>query len=114
MKQKKNQSRKIKGLIRVGGFLIPFVIVLLTAAGYGAYQLTYLPKISCNSCHNIRLYVESYYGSENLDNLHNQATVGAKNAKKHHYQRWQVNWLLTLAGIIRIQCVKQNYQTRLV
>lgn len=66
----------------LGGFFIPFLVLLLAVVGYGAYQLTYQPRIACNTCHNIRPYVTSYFESEYMDNAHNQANVGCKEC--HH------------------------------
>lgn len=85
-KSQKNRFKtwlsKIKKKILVGGFLVPFIILLLVIVGYSGWQLTYQPKSSCNLCHNIQPYVSSYYGSEYLDHLHQDANVGCKDC--HH------------------------------
>lgn len=98
MTPKKNPSGKFRKLIMAGGFLIPFFILLLAGMGYGAYQLTYLPKVACNSCHNIRPYVESYFGSDHLDNLHNQANVGCKECHKASFSEMAGELVTYISG----------------
>ena len=62
-------------------FLVLFVSLGLVNAAFGAWKLTYNPD-ACRMCHIIRPYVESYYDSPHLDNVHEQAGVGCKDC--HH------------------------------
>lgn len=71
-------KKKRFGFLMVGGFLIPFVILLFVILGYSGWQLTYNPKTSCNLCHNIQPYVKSYFESTYLDSAHADANVGCK------------------------------------
>jgi hypothetical protein len=73
---------KIKKFIFMGGFAIPFLILLFTVAGYAGWQVTYIPKASCNLCHNIQPYVTSYYNSDYEDHLHQEANVICKECHK--------------------------------
>lgn len=75
------KKNKRLGFLMVGGFLVPFIVLVIAVLGYGGWQLTYNPK-TCNLCHNIQPYVESYYQSENLDNVHADANVGCKECHK--------------------------------
>lgn len=79
---KKIKNLKVPKLIYAGGFFIPFAVLLIIVVGYSGWQITYQPKYSCNICHNIQPYVESYYSSDNLDHVHQDANVGCKDCHK--------------------------------
>lgn len=75
-------GQRIKKIILASGFFIPFLILFFIIIGYSGWQLTYIPKASCNMCHNISPYVQSYYGSDFEDNLHQEANVVCKDCHK--------------------------------
>jgi len=68
----------LKAFVARRGLLILFIIIVLGDLMLAGWQLTYNPKLSCNICHTIRPYVESYYDSEFSDNAHYEADVGCK------------------------------------